>query len=103
MPAQVQRALLGWDEAYTRGHVAYVFESLRPDNPDGIRHDELHAALQLSEGLRLLLRAREPRAAARRITSASSLGRSGPTTAQAGWAQLRDAVRSTLAPPESTT
>ncbi len=103
MPAQVQRTRLGWDEAYTRVHVAHVFESVRPDNPDGIRHDELHAALQLSEGLRLLLLACEPRAAARGTTStSSSRGRSGPTPAQAGWAQLRDAVRSTLAPPETT-
>jgi len=57
---QVQRARLGWDDAYTQGWVSYVFEVV-PHEPRGIRHSALLKELKEWAELRQLLMAREPR------------------------------------------
>lgn len=57
---QVQRARLGWDDAYTQSWASYVFECV-PHEPRGIRHTILLKELRQWAELRQLLMAREPR------------------------------------------
>jgi len=61
---KVQQKRLGWDDEYRMGWVRHVFNAVpHDDSVRGIRPDELRAALHRWEALRLLLMAREPRAA----------------------------------------
>eukprot|EP00967_Tisochrysis_lutea_P155145 scaffold309881_cov30-Tisochrysis_lutea.AAC.1 len=57
---QVQRARLGWDDAYTQGWVSYIFDCV-PHEPRGIRHTALLKELRQWAELRQVLMAREPR------------------------------------------
>jgi len=61
---QLQRARLGWDDAYTQGWAAYVLDVV-PHEPRGIRHKELFSALRDWSELRQLFSAREPSEALR--------------------------------------